>query len=187
MDALDTKPESKAAAFVRELITFAVVALVIVVPIRLFIAQPFIVSGESMFPTFDSGEYLIVDQLTYKLNEPQRGDVIIFRYPNNPSKFFIKRIIALPGETLELTGSDVHITTAAGERITIDEPYVTMHRDSTLVTTIGEDEYFVMGDNRLASLDSRTWGPLNRDHIVGRAFVRLLPVSKVSVLPGATE
>jgi len=180
-------PESKTAAFLRELITFAVVALVIVVPIRLFIAQPFIVSGESMYPTFDTGQYLIVDQLSYKLHEPERGDVIIFRYPNNPSKFFIKRIIALPGETLELIGSDVFVTTTDGERAQIDEPYVNMQRDSTLVTTLKEDDYFVMGDNRLASLDSRTWGPLNREYIVGRAYVRLLPFSGIGFLPGGVK
>ncbi|MEY2640760.1 MAG: hypothetical protein RL150_153 [Candidatus Parcubacteria bacterium] len=184
MDALPPKPESKVTAFLRELITFAVVALVIVVPIRLFIAQPFIVSGESMYPTFDSGEYLIVDQLSYKFNEPQRGDVIIFRYPDNPSKFFIKRIIALPGDTLELVGSNVYVTDPSGARTKIEEPYVTMHRDSLLNTTLKDTEYFVMGDNRLASLDSRTWGPLTRDYIVGRAFVRLLPVSRIDVLPG---
>lgn len=187
MDALPPKPESKVTAFLRELITFAVVALVIVVPIRLFIAQPFIVSGESMYPTFDSGEYLIVDQLSYKLNDPKRGDVIIFKYPNNPSKFFIKRIIAIPGDTLELLGSDVYVTDASGARTKLDEPYVTMHRDSLLTTTLSDNEYFVMGDNRLASLDSRTWGPLSGEHIVGKAFVRLLPVSAIELLPGRIE
>jgi signal peptidase I len=184
MSELPPNRESKATAFLRELITFAVVALVIVVPIRLFIAQPFIVSGESMYPTFDTGEYLIVDQLSYKLAEPSRGDVIIFRYPQNPSKFFIKRIIALPGETLELIGSDVYITDTEGSRFKIDEPYVTMHRDTNLTTEMKDGEYFVMGDNRLASLDSRTWGPLPRDHIIGRAYVRLLPFDTIGFLPG---
>ncbi len=184
MSELPPNRESKATAFLRELITFAVVALVIVVPIRLFIAQPFIVSGESMYPTFDTGEYLIVDQLSYKLREPSRGDVIIFRYPQNPSKFFIKRIIALPGETLELIGSDVYITDTTGSRFKIDEPYVTMHRDTTLTTELKDGDYFVMGDNRLASLDSRTWGPLPRDNIIGRAYVRLLPFDTIGFLPG---
>jgi len=184
MSELPPQPESKVAGFLRELITFAVLALVIVVPIRLFIAQPFIVSGESMYPTFDTGEYLIVDQLSYKIDEPVRGDVVIFRYPNNPSKFFIKRIIALPGETLELIGSDTYITNVAGERFKIDEPYVTMHRDTSLTTDLKDGEYFVMGDNRLASLDSRTWGPLPRDNIIGRAYVRLLPFDTIGFLPG---
>lgn len=178
-------PETKKVGFLQELLTFAVVALVIVVPIRFFIAQPFIVSGESMYPTFDTGQYLIVDQLSYRLHEPARGDVIIFRYPNNPSKFFIKRIIGLPGESLELTGNNTLITDTTGNKITLDEPYVQMPRESTGTTTLASDEYFVMGDNRLASLDSRTWGPLKRDHIIGRAYVRLIPFNTIGFLPGA--
>jgi signal peptidase I len=178
-------PETKKAGFLQELLTFAVVALVIVVPIRLFIAQPFIVSGESMYPTFDTGQYLIVDQLSYRFNEPARGDVIIFRYPNNPSTFFIKRVIGLPGETLNIEGNTTTVTDTAGNKTTLTEPYVQMPRESILTTTLADDEYFVMGDNRLASLDSRTWGPLKRDHIIGRAYVRLLPFDTLDFLPGS--
>lgn len=176
--------QTKAIAFIKELLTFAVVALVIVIPIRLFIAQPFIVSGESMSPTFETGEYLIVDQLSYRFNEPQRGDVIIFRYPNNPSKFFIKRIIGLPNETVELQKSNTFIIDQDGNRTQLSEPYVTMYRDNSVYKELGDDEYFVMGDNRLASLDSRTWGALDREFIVGKAFLRLLPVTEIEYLPG---
>jgi len=177
--------ESKATvAFLKELITFALIALIFVIPIRLFIAQPFIVSGESMYPTFDTGQYLIVDQLSYHMREPSRGEVVIFQYPNNPSKFFIKRVIALPNETLELRGSSAFITPSDGERFELSESYVTMHRDSELTVTLSADEYFVMGDNRLASLDSRTWGALPRSNIVGRAYLRLLPITQIEFLPG---
>ena len=180
--------QSKTLDFLKELITFAIVALVIVIPIRFFIAQPFIVSGESMHPTFETGQYLIVDQLSYRFNEPQRGDVIIFNYPKNPSKFFIKRIIGLPNETVIIEENNVFIiNNESGEKILLDEHYVVMEKESNLETVLDDDEYFVMGDNRLASLDSRVWGPLEKDFIVGKAFLRLLPISKASITPGATE
>ena len=182
---MEPKTESKTATFLKELITFAVVALVIVVPIRLFIAQPFIVSGESMHPTFETGQYLIVDQLSYRIGDPDRGDVIVFHYPKNPSKFFIKRVIGLPGEKVKIDGTVVTIINGDdSESFNLEENYVTMNRESQLETQLGESEYFVMGDNRLASLDSRVWGPLERDLIVGRAYLRLLPVGKVDFLPG---
>lgn len=188
MEPTQAPKESKTANFFKELITFAVVALVIVIPIRLFIAQPFIVSGESMHPTFETGQYLIVDQLSYKLGYPVRGDVVIFHYPKNPSKFFIKRIIGLPGEKINIDGTNVTITSAdKTEVFDLEENYVTMNRESQLETQLKDDEYFVMGDNRLASLDSRVWGPLKKDLIVGRAYLRLLPVGKVGFLPGSID
>lgn len=168
----------------KELLTFAVVAVVIVLPLRIYIAQPFIVSGESMFPTFESGQYLIIDQITYRFHEPVRGDVVVFRYPQDPSKFFIKRIIALPNETIRIDGQDVIIKMTDGTEITLDEPYIELTRENQVEMTMGSDEYFVMGDNRLASLDSRVWGPLKRDMITGRAWLRLLPLNKIDFLPG---
>lgn len=170
--------------FLKELLTFAAVAVVIVLPLRIFIAQPFIVSGESMFPTFESGQYLIIDQLTYRFHDPIRGDVVVFRYPQDPSKFFIKRIIALPNEKIKIDGTNVIITMTDGTQMTLDEPYIELQRESQTEVSLGSDEYFVMGDNRLASLDSRIWGPLKKDMITGRAWLRLLPVNKVDFLPG---
>jgi signal peptidase I len=174
--------------FVVEIFRFAVLALLIVVPFRMFIAQPFIVSGASMSPTFETGQYLIVDQLTYHLEPPTRGDVVIFRYPEDPSKFFIKRLIGLPGETVEMQGQTVSIRDPkTGKSTTLDEPY--LHdfntRDDYLTVTLGPDEYFVMGDNRGASSDSRVWGAVPKKLMVGRAFVRLLPANKISLFPGA--
>lgn len=177
------EPQYSNRHFVKDLIIFAVLAVVIVIPIRIFIAQPFIVSGESMVPTFESGEYLIVDQLSYRLHSPERGDVIIFKYPNNPSRYFIKRVIGLPGETVEIVNDVVHIT-SGDTKIILDEPYITLQRDSNMTMALADDEYFVMGDNRLASLDSREWGPLQEDFITGRALVRLLPFERIDLLPG---
>ena len=174
----------KIISLLKELVTFAIVAVVIVLPLRIFIAQPFIVSGESMFPTFETGQYLIIDQLTYRIHEPVRGDVVVFRYPQDPSKFFIKRIIALPNEKIRIEGKNVIITMTDGTEMTLDEPYIELERENQVEMTMGGDEYFVMGDNRLASLDSRVWGPLKRDMITGRAWLRLLPITKVDFLPG---
>jgi signal peptidase I len=169
-----------------EIVQFALIALIIVVPVRWFIAQPFIVSGASMEDTFYSGEYLIVDQLSYHVGEPEAGDVIIFRYPKNPSTFFIKRIIGVPGDTVTIDGNVVTITNAAHPNgLVLDEPYVeTMAPNTFLTETLGDREYFVMGDNRDRSSDSRVWGILQRENIVGRAYVRLFPFNRLDYLPG---
>lgn len=170
----------------REIVTFIVLAVLIVVPIRIFIAQPFVVEGASMHPTFESTDYLIVDQLSYRFNDPLRGEVIVFRYPNKPSVFYIKRIIGLPGETVDITRGIVTITRTDGTTLTLEENYV-VAEDATYnqTTSLGPDQYFVMGDNRPKSSDSRTWGALPRENIMGRAFFRLLPPGQMGVLPGS--
>jgi signal peptidase I len=151
----------------KEVVIFIVLAVVIVLPIRLFVAQPFVVDGESMHPTFENGDYLIVDELTYHFESPQRGDVIVFRYPGDPSIFYIKRIVGLPGETVHITNGTVMITKTDG--------------------ALGAGQYFVMGDNRPESSDSRVWGPLPAQNIIGRVFLRLLPANEIGVLPGAAK
>ncbi|OGG47614.1 signal peptidase I [Candidatus Kaiserbacteria bacterium RIFCSPHIGHO2_01_FULL_49_13] len=173
--------------FFREILRFSIIALLIVLPVRVFIAQPFIVSGASMEPTFENGEYLIIDELSYRFEPPKRGEVVIFRYPKDPSKFFIKRIIGLPDETVELRGSKViiHNQELPGG-FTIEEPYLptNVKREDYLTTTLRDNEYFVLGDNRGASSDSRIWGTLPAENITGRAIVRLLPITRISVFPG---
>jgi len=173
---------------VREILTFIVLAIVIVVPVRYFIAQPFIVEGESMHPTFESGDYLIVDELSYHLGTPSRGDVVVFRYPGDPSVFYIKRIIGLPGETVHINRGITSVSRVDGSTIILDESYV-VTEDATysLDTTLGTDQFFVMGDNRPRSSDSRVWGPLPKEDMIGRAYVRLLPFDKIGVLPGAID
>lgn len=161
-------------------------SLLMVFLVRTFVAQPFVVSGASMEPTFHTGEYLIVDQLSYELGDPHRGDVIIFKYPLIPSRYFIKRVIGLPGETIKISGNKVEIKEVGKDAfITLDEQYVEFPKESNVEMTLAPDEYFVMGDNRMASLDSRSWGPLKESFIVGKAFVRLFPLTKVDFLPGS--
>lgn len=170
----------------KEYIILIGTSLLMVFLVRTFIAQPFVVNGSSMDPTFHTNEYLIVDQLSYELGSPSRGDVIVFRYPLIPSRFFIKRVIALPGETIKITGMKVEIKKSNEEEFfTLKEPYIKFEKESFVETTLADDEYFVMGDNRLASLDSRSWGPLKSSFIVGKAFLRLFPPSKIDFLPGS--
>ncbi len=176
---------TKQSSFFKELITYAAIALVIVVPVRMWIAQPFVVSGSSMDTTFKDGEYLIVDELTYRFREPERGEVLIFKYPQNPSKYFIKRLIGLPGETIAIANDSVVVTNKEHpEGITLNEPYIHSKTFGSVNTTLGPDEYFVMGDNRLVSSDSRVWGPLPKKDLVGRPIIRLLPIHKLDVVPG---
>ena len=181
-------PQEKRENFFTELLKFALIALVIVVPLRLFVAKPFIVSGASMDPTFDTGQYLIVDELTYHFENPAREDVVIFRYPKDPTQYFIKRVIGLPGETVRIIHGTVSVVTANGTTVTLNEPYVVHQGNGAdMSVTLAADQYFVMGDNRPESSDSRIWGILPRANIVGRALVRLLPVQTIGVFPGSTS
>jgi signal peptidase I len=169
-----------------ETIRFILIALAVVIPIRAYIAQPFIVSGASMDPTFATGQYLIIDEVSYRVNDPARGDVVIFKYPKNPKQYFIKRVIGLPGETVLVNGEGkVFIKETGAETLTsIKEPYVKFTKSDAVELTLKENEYFVMGDNRAGSYDSRAWGPVSRDLIVGKAFVRLFPFTDTTILPG---
>lgn len=179
------RPEKKEHP-ITEIIRFSLIALLIVIPIRTFIAQPFIVSGASMQETFQNGEYLIVDQLSYQFESPERGDVIVFHYPVDTTKFFIKRVVGVPGDTISIEGNVVHITNSEHPHgATLDEPYIASMKPNTyLEETLGDGEYFVMGDNRDQSSDSRVWGVLQERHIVGQAFIRLFPIGAAAVYPG---
>jgi signal peptidase I len=181
----DIEPKKSSWQTFWELVRFAFIALIIVVPIRLFIAEPFIVSGSSMVPTFENGDYLIVDKISYKLGSPQRDDVVVFRYPGDPSKFFIKRIIGLPNETVNIDGNNVTIVNQEHpDGLLLDQPFVKNSAENITHLELKNDEYFVMGDNRGASSDSRYWGAVKENLLQGKAFVRLLPISKVNIWPG---
>ncbi len=185
---MHARMEENRGSFLKEILQFAVIAAIVVFPVRLFIAQPFIVSGASMDPTFDTGQYLIVDEISYRFEEPKRGEVVIFRYPLDPSKFFIKRIIGLPGETVSVRHGNVRIAKTDGsESFTLNEQYV-VNKGNGINTevTLGRSEYFVMGDNRPESSDSRVWGPLPKENIIGRAVIRLLPLSQAEIFPGVS-
>lgn len=170
----------------KDLFMLAFLIVVVVIPIRIFVVSPFIVDGASMHPTFENLDYLVVDELVYYFKEPARGDVIVFRYPRNPSIFYIKRVIGLPGETVSIDHGLVTITTVDGRKLALSEPY-TVNEDATYTKDISLNagEYFVMGDNRPNSSDSRIWGPLPRKDIVGRVDLRILQVSRSGFFPGA--
>lgn len=165
-------------SFFWEIIKVVVLALVIVIPIRYFIFQPFLVKGQSMEPNFETGDYLIIDELSYRFRNPQRGEVIVFKYPQNPSQRYIKRIIGLPGETIEIKNNKVMINNKE-----LDErnylPISIQTPGNTLIT-LAENEYFVLGDNRLASYDSRRWGPLPKKDIIGRVLIRAWPLTALA-------
>lgn len=164
-----------------EFIKVVIVSVAIVLPVRAYVAQPFIVSGASMEPNFYDGEYLIIDELTYAFRAPARGETIVFRYPLDPSEFFIKRIVGLPGETIEIKSGNVLINEG-----TLPEPYLPRGAEKetlpNLKIKLDENEYFVLGDNRPRSSDSRFWGALPREKIMGRALVRLWPVAHAGVI-----
>jgi len=175
--------------FVVELVKIVIIALAIIIPIRTFILQPFYVKGASMEPTFRDNEYLIIDELSYRLHEPRRGDVVVLRNPSL-GEFLIKRIIGLPGERLVV--NDGHVTiynTQNPDGIILNESDYLSSSVSTfgnLDVTLGDQQYFVMGDNRSASLDSRSFGPITRKEIVGRTAVRAWPISKATTFSTPT-
>lgn len=168
-------------SFIWELIKIFIIALAIIIPFRLLVAEPFIVSGHSMDMTFADRQYLIVDKMTYRFTQPVRGDVIVLRYPRDPQQFFIKRIVGLPGDTVQLEQGRVKISNKDHpDGFILNEPYlpgqnITFGRPDPVI--LGADEFFVMGDNRQASSDSRVWGILPRNDIVGRVWLRVFPLS----------
>lgn len=166
-----------------EFIKVVVISLAIVLPIRAYVAQPFIVEGDSMEPNFKDGQYMIIDELSYNFKSPERGEVIVFRAPAQPSIFLIKRIIGLPGEEIKIEGGKIIITETNSERIVLSEEYIPNGIETVPDSSIKlkDNEYFVLGDNRNRSSDSRSWGPLPEDNITGKAFIRLWPLSKINI------
>jgi signal peptidase I len=175
----------KFLSFIWEISKLTVIALLIVVPIRYYVFQPFIVKGQSMEPNFENGDYLIVDELSYHLRAPQRGEVIVFKYPLDPSQRYIKRIIGLPGETVEIKDGKIDIYRENSEVKILDEltylPSFTQ-TEGNIRITLNRNEYFVLGDNRLgmSSYDSRRWGSLPRENIIGRVVIRAWPVATMA-------
>ncbi|MDD5357369.1 MAG: signal peptidase I [Candidatus Pacebacteria bacterium] len=199
VDKKDEKQKSflhRAWNSIPELIRFILLALIIVIPVRMYVAQPFIVNGESMDPTFKDRDYLIVDELTYRFEAPKRGDVVILKYEYGYEKvkpYFIKRIIGLPGETVTIDGNAVIIKNKAHpEGFTLNEPYIVEKNfpDQKLSLTLGDKEFFVMGDNRPHSKDARIWSKdgtaeaLQEKDILGRPLLRLFPFSEATLFPG---
>ena len=181
---IEQSPTSTAktiGSFVWDLVKILVIALVIIVPFRMFIAEPFVVSGASMQPNYHNHDYLIIDRLSYIKNSPERGDVIVLKFPKDTSQFFIKRIIGLPGETVKVGQGFVTIYNSEHpEGFRLEETYLPNQSETfgrTDEVRLGTSEYFVLGDNRTASSDSRVWGILPSNDIVGKVWARIYPFS----------
>jgi len=168
--------------FVWEILKIVIVALMIVIPIRYFLFQPFFVMGQSMEPNFENSDYLIIDEISYQFKGLQRGEVIVFKYPQNPSLRYIKRIIGLPGETVEVKDGEVIIFSDEKSQILDESNYLssTIQTYGSLRISLNENEYFVLGDNRAVSSDSRRWGVLPKENIIGRVFLRAWPLTALT-------
>jgi len=203
--------ENDKKIFTKELVKTLFFVILMVTAIKMFVVQPFIVKGSSMEPNFQDNEYLFVDKFSYLFGGPKRGDVIILRYPEQtcsdfvnkgflqqrllpaPCTNFIKRVIALPGETVVVKDGEVKIKNSKNpEGVVLNESYIPGKEEwrlaGDLTRTLGEDEYFVLGDNRQvnASSDSRTWGPAPRNHILGKAWLQVLPINKIGPIKHAS-
>jgi len=173
--------------FILEIIKVVVISLAIIIPVRYFLIQPFYVKGASMEPNFHDHEYLIINEIAYRFYEPQRGDIIVFRYPKDPSQYFIKRIIGLPGEKVKIKDNKVYIYNDKypnGIELN-EETYLTDDKETLnfgkTEFILDKDEYFVLGDNRNSSLDSRKFGPVPRHLIIGEAWIRGWPFDKMTI------
>lgn len=182
-------PQKSKKSDVWEFVRFAATVIIVVVGVRMFIAQPFVVSGTSMVPTFENKDYLIIDEISYRFQEPERGDVIVFHPPVDSATYYVKRIIGIPGDTVTIKDSVVSITSAEHpDGMTLTEPYITKDAEhDNYSVTVPEGQYFTMGDNRPASFDSRKWGLLPKKKIIGRVFLRLYPFNQIGVFPGKVE
>ncbi|MCL5073812.1 MAG: signal peptidase I [Actinobacteria bacterium] len=171
--------------YVIEFIETIVIFGAIFASIYLFVAQFHKVSGSSMVPTLYTGDYLITEKITYKFKEPQRGQIIVLKNPRDESQDFIKRIIAIPGDTLQISNNTVYLN---GQPL--QERYLppgTITRSGAFVTEkslikVADNQYFVFGDNREHSSDSREWGPVTKEEIVGRALFRYWPLQSIGLL-----
>ncbi len=168
--------------FALEVIQIVVIAALIIWPIRAYLVKPFYVRGASMEPTFSDKQYFLIDEITYRFHEPKRGDVVVFKYPLNTDEFFIKRIVGMPGDRISVANGKVIISNAErSDGVILDEEYTAFaHTSGNEDITLNPDEYFVMGDNRSASLDSRNFGPVNEQFLVGKVWLRGWPLDMIS-------
>jgi signal peptidase I len=176
--------------FVSEILHVVIISLAIIIPVRYFLIQPFYVKGASMEPNFYDHEYLIIDELSYRFHQPRHGEIVVFRYPNDPRQYFIKRVIGVPGDRIKVSGGKVTVFNDANPQGTeIDETQYlgVVFTAGDVDTSLGQGEYFLMGDNRAASLDSRIFGPVDRSYIVGRVWLRGWPPDKFKVFNAPKE
>jgi len=180
-----TKSLAAVGLFFLELVKIALLALVTILLIRYYLFKPFYVKGASMEPNFYEKEYLIIDEITYRLRSPERGEVVVFRYPENPKEYFLKRIIGLPGETVKVSEGRVYIYNQEHpEGVQISETYLDTSEVTVgeKITVLGKSQYFMLGDNRDNSYDSRRFGPVDKNLIVGRTWFRGWPLNRMQIL-----
>lgn len=172
----------------KELLRFTILAAIILLPVRFFVAEPYLVRGASMDPTFKNNDYLIVDHISLIFEKPQRGDIVIFKSPIQNSMQLIKRVTGLPGETVIIKGNEVTIKNRENPNgFKLNESYVKYPSANDLTIELRDNNYFVMGDNRAASFDSRSWGILPEKLIVGKPILRLFPFNKIGLRPGTEQ
>jgi len=171
--------------FIWETVKIVIISLAIIIPVRYYLIQPFFVRGASMMPNFDSGQYLVIDEISYRFEEPERGEVVVFKYPLDTSQYYIKRIVGLPGETVEIKDGQVIIYNQDyPQGMVLDESSYLAANTITWGETkieLSQDEYFVLGDNRQASSDSRRWGELAEKNIIGRVWLRAWPFNLAEI------
>jgi signal peptidase I len=197
----EPQPPRRRLGCALEIVETLVLTLVIYLVIHNFVAQPFEVEQGSMMPTVNPGEYVLIDKISPRFNDYQRGDIVVFQPPEGFGQGgvpFIKRVIGLPGDTVSLENGRVFVTPAGGNAVRLDEPYVVRTIDNKVAPTTPRDAegtaswtiepgtYFVMGDNRPASQDSRFFGPIDRKLIVGRAWLRYFPLDRVGLVTRPT-
>ncbi|RMD52144.1 signal peptidase I [Candidatus Parcubacteria bacterium] len=169
--------------FFLEVAQIIVIALAIIIPVRYFLVQPFVVKGVSMEPNFYENDYLIVDEITYRFRDVQRGEAVVLRPPTGVNDYYIKRIIGLPGETVEIKNGQIKIYNSDYPNgFVLDEDYINEITTDHMRVVLNSDQYFVMGDNRDQSLDSRSFGPITKDEIVGRVWLRGFPINRIGVI-----
>lgn len=190
--AQETMSEDKGFWFVlADLVETIIVAVGIFTVVYIFLVQPHQVKGISMLPNFRDSEYILTDKISYRFSPPQRGDVIIFKAPKNYSEDYIKRIIALPGEKIKLDNGELFVYNKQHpDGVQLKEPYeITAPtspgpflKDGNIVQ-VPDNQYFVMGDNRIRSFDSREWGMVPKENIIGRAWLRYWPLTRAGFIP----
>lgn len=176
----------RVGSFFLDLIETVVIALAIFVIIYLFLFQPHQVRGNSMYPNFYDGEYILTDKVSYRLRDPKRGEVIIFQAPRNQEYDYIKRVVGLPGESIRIDQNKILVNNEILNEVYLPEIYATSPGSflgSTQGLVIPEDQYFVLGDNRSQSSDSREWGLVPKENIIGKAWLRYWPTERLGVIP----
>lgn len=178
MDKEQEKPKKKEKSQLRELIETVLSSVVIAAFLITFVVQAFYIPSGSMIPTLMPGDRVLVNKFIYRFTEPKRGDIMVFRFPLDPKRHFIKRVIAVGNETVELKKGRLYVNGKL-----VEQPYLPELYDNDFGPyTVPAEEFFCLGDNRNNSEDSRYWGCVPRKNVIGKAFVRYWPLNHLGLL-----